>query len=247
MTNFPPDLPMSLQAYLAFVAACIALALIPGPVVTLVIANGLRHGTRAALTNIAGVQAGLDDRDRHRRGRPDHADGDHGLLVRLGAVCRRRLSGLARHQAGPLSRRRRQRRRAATAAARRVLPAGFSGAALEPESAGVLRRVHSAVHGHEQGSFLAGGAARLHLHGHGRDHRFDLRAAGRPRPDVLLGAADAAAVANLRRLHDRRRHLAGADPGALSAADFEPAAEGASNLTPSLGKHPCLICRGSSI
>src|SRR5260221_5075869 len=53
------DLPMSLQAYLAFVAACIALALIPGPVVTLVIANGLRHGTRAALTNIAGVQAGL--------------------------------------------------------------------------------------------------------------------------------------------------------------------------------------------
>ena len=50
---------MSLQAYLAFVVACIALALIPGPVVTLVIANGLRYGTRAALTNIAGVQAGL--------------------------------------------------------------------------------------------------------------------------------------------------------------------------------------------
>src|ERR1700721_186219 len=50
---------MSLQVYLAFVAACIALALLPGPVVTLVIANGLRHGTRAALTNIAGVQVGL--------------------------------------------------------------------------------------------------------------------------------------------------------------------------------------------
>src|SRR3978361_1292263 len=50
---------MSLQLYLAFVAACIALALLPGPVVTLVIANGLRYGTRAALTNIAGVQAGL--------------------------------------------------------------------------------------------------------------------------------------------------------------------------------------------
>jgi hypothetical protein len=44
--------PMSLQVYLAFVAACIALALLPGPVVTLVIANGLRHGTRAALTNL---------------------------------------------------------------------------------------------------------------------------------------------------------------------------------------------------
>src|SRR6476646_1548120 len=50
---------MSLTAYFAFVTACIALALIPGPVVTRVIANGLRHGTRAALTNIAGVQAGL--------------------------------------------------------------------------------------------------------------------------------------------------------------------------------------------
>src|SRR5947207_8957828 len=54
-----PGSPMSLQAYLAFVAACIALALLPGPVVTLVIANGLRHGTRAALINVAGAQAGL--------------------------------------------------------------------------------------------------------------------------------------------------------------------------------------------
>jgi threonine/homoserine/homoserine lactone efflux protein len=50
---------MSLQLYLAYIAACIALALLPGPIVTLVIANGLRHGTRAALTNIAGVQAAL--------------------------------------------------------------------------------------------------------------------------------------------------------------------------------------------
>ena len=37
---------MSMQAYLAFIAACIALALLPGPIVTLVIANGLRYGTR---------------------------------------------------------------------------------------------------------------------------------------------------------------------------------------------------------
>src|SRR4030088_3821823 len=50
---------MSLQVYLAFVVSCIALALLPGPVVPLVIANGLRHGTRAALINIAGVQVGL--------------------------------------------------------------------------------------------------------------------------------------------------------------------------------------------
>jgi threonine/homoserine/homoserine lactone efflux protein len=50
---------MSLQLYLAYIAACVGLALLPGPIVTLVIANGLRHGTRAALTNIAGVQAAL--------------------------------------------------------------------------------------------------------------------------------------------------------------------------------------------
>src|SRR5438552_15174801 len=50
---------MSLSVYLAFVAACLALALLPGPNVTLLIANGLRHGTRAALTNIAGSQPGF--------------------------------------------------------------------------------------------------------------------------------------------------------------------------------------------
>jgi threonine/homoserine/homoserine lactone efflux protein len=37
---------MLLQLYLTYVAACIALALLPGPNVTLVIANGLRYGTR---------------------------------------------------------------------------------------------------------------------------------------------------------------------------------------------------------
>src|SRR6185437_5670063 len=59
MTQSGSESPMSLQVYLAFVAACIALALLPGPMVTLVIANGLRHGTRAALINIAGAQLGL--------------------------------------------------------------------------------------------------------------------------------------------------------------------------------------------
>ena len=69
---------MSLQVYLAFVAACIALALLPGPVVTLVIANGLRHGTRAALTNILGVQAGLRAGaiDQRRAGAVPQAVGD---------------------------------------------------------------------------------------------------------------------------------------------------------------------------
>jgi threonine/homoserine/homoserine lactone efflux protein len=50
---------MSLQLYFAFVAACLVLAIVPGPIVTLLVANGLRHGTRAALINIAGAQVGL--------------------------------------------------------------------------------------------------------------------------------------------------------------------------------------------
>lgn len=50
---------MSLELYLAFVVACVALALLPGPNVTLIIANGLRHGARAGLLNILGAQVGL--------------------------------------------------------------------------------------------------------------------------------------------------------------------------------------------
>jgi threonine/homoserine/homoserine lactone efflux protein len=48
-----------LELYLAYVVACIALALLPGPNVTLLIANGLRHGTRAAMICLAGTQVGL--------------------------------------------------------------------------------------------------------------------------------------------------------------------------------------------
>ncbi len=50
---------MSLELYLTYVAACVLLAILPGPNVTLVIANGLRHGTRAAMLNIVGTQIGL--------------------------------------------------------------------------------------------------------------------------------------------------------------------------------------------
>jgi len=50
---------MSPELYLAYVAACIVVVIVPGPVVTLIIANSLSHGTRAGLTNIAGAQAGM--------------------------------------------------------------------------------------------------------------------------------------------------------------------------------------------
>lgn len=50
---------MSLNLYLAYVAACIVLVIVPGPTVTVIIANSLRYGTRAGLLNVAGTQLGL--------------------------------------------------------------------------------------------------------------------------------------------------------------------------------------------
>lgn len=50
---------MSLELYAAYVLACIVIILVPGPTVTLIIANSIRHGARAGLANVAGTQAGL--------------------------------------------------------------------------------------------------------------------------------------------------------------------------------------------
>ncbi len=50
---------MPLHLYLPYVVACIVLVIVPGPTVTLIIANSLRHGARAGLLNVAGTQIGL--------------------------------------------------------------------------------------------------------------------------------------------------------------------------------------------
>ncbi len=50
---------MSLNLYLAFLATCIVLIIVPGPTVTVIVANSLRYGTRAGLLNVAGTQLGL--------------------------------------------------------------------------------------------------------------------------------------------------------------------------------------------
>jgi threonine/homoserine/homoserine lactone efflux protein len=48
-----------LDLYLAYIAACFLIAIIPGPTVTVIVANSLAHGTRAGLLNVAGTQLGL--------------------------------------------------------------------------------------------------------------------------------------------------------------------------------------------
>ncbi|MBZ0218476.1 MAG: LysE family translocator [Fimbriimonadaceae bacterium] len=49
----------SLEIYLAFVLASFLVAIVPGPSVTVIIANSLAHGTRAGLLNVAGTQLGV--------------------------------------------------------------------------------------------------------------------------------------------------------------------------------------------
>jgi homoserine/homoserine lactone efflux protein len=50
---------MNVDAYLAYVAVCAVAVVIPGPTNALILANGLRHGVRAGLLNVAGTQVGV--------------------------------------------------------------------------------------------------------------------------------------------------------------------------------------------
>ena len=50
---------MPLSVYAAYLVACMVIILVPGPTVTLIVANSIRHGTRAGLANVAGTQAGI--------------------------------------------------------------------------------------------------------------------------------------------------------------------------------------------
>ncbi len=50
---------MTLESYIAFCAAAAALAFVPGPTVTVIIANSLRYGARAGMMNVVGTQAGF--------------------------------------------------------------------------------------------------------------------------------------------------------------------------------------------
>ena len=50
---------MSLEMYAAYLVACLIVVLVPGPTVTLILANSIRHGARAGLLNVLGTQVGL--------------------------------------------------------------------------------------------------------------------------------------------------------------------------------------------
>jgi homoserine/homoserine lactone efflux protein len=50
---------MSPELFLAYLVATIVIMVVPGPSVTLIIANSLRHGVRAGLLSVAGSQIGI--------------------------------------------------------------------------------------------------------------------------------------------------------------------------------------------
>ncbi len=50
---------LTIEVFLTYIAACIAVVIVPGPTITVIVANSLRHGARAGLLNIVGTQFGL--------------------------------------------------------------------------------------------------------------------------------------------------------------------------------------------
>lgn len=50
---------VTIDAYLGFCAASVILAAVPGPTVTVILANGLRYGVRAGMLNVLGTQGGV--------------------------------------------------------------------------------------------------------------------------------------------------------------------------------------------
>jgi len=50
---------MNFDTYFAYVAVCLVAVVIPGPTNALILANGMRHGVRAGLLNVAGNQVGV--------------------------------------------------------------------------------------------------------------------------------------------------------------------------------------------
>ena len=81
---------MSLEIYAAYVLACILIAIVPGPTVTVIVANSLAHGTRAGLLNVAGTQPRLPGCHRDARRAPQQAPRPAGFATWRRLAHRRR-------------------------------------------------------------------------------------------------------------------------------------------------------------
>ena len=202
---------MTLEIYLAYIAACFLIAIIPGPTVTVIIANSLAHGTRAGLLNVAGTQLGL------------------GLMMAILVVG---LSSVIAAMGWLFDWLR-------WAGAAYLIWIGWK-LLRSPDSSRATRRPHPTPRGgfllqgflvlmanpkallwfgafipqfvDPKGNYVAQIiAARPHRHGHRAGHRRRLRRAHRPRRRAPLAQARPPGLAPERHLPHRRRHLARPD------------------------------------
>ena len=156
---------MTLEAYIAFCLAAIAIVIVPGPTVTVVIANSLKYGQRAGLLNVAGTQAGLV---------VWMAVAILGLasaITFMGVwfdVIRIVGAGYLVWLGIKLVRSKGEILSASASAARRLFSAGFRRHPVQPEGASGLRRAHPAIHFTEWRLYKSAPAVGRDLHG-GRD------------------------------------------------------------------------------
>ena len=89
-------MPVDTELYIAFVVAASALVLMPGPIVTLVIANSLKHGMRTGVLTSVGANTGTSILITAGGFGLTGDDGGSRRSVRMGTLGRRCLSDLPR-------------------------------------------------------------------------------------------------------------------------------------------------------
>ena len=219
---------LPIEILLTYTLACIAVVIVPGPSVTVIIANSLRHGTRAGLWTDVGTQAGLAT-----------------MLIVLAAG----LSTIVNHMGWVFDWLRLigaayliwlgvKLFRGGGAVTSSTLPAvpgrngGESGSRFfwqgflvlwsNPEGAPVLRGVHSAIHRSRRIGTGTNPCPGLDLHRRRHDPGQRLGPGRRPRRPLAGRAAHADDGTDQRQFPDRRRALACPQPADLTEGPLPP-------------------------
>ena len=203
-------LGIPIELYAAYVLACTAVVIVPGPSVTVIIANSLRHG----------VKAGLLECRRHPGRTGDHAAdpghrtavhrGEHGTGVRHHQVDRCRLSDLAWRQIAPVRRHNGQRCRMYRAQTGRSSGRGCWWCLSNPKALfffGALIPQFLTAGGNALAQTLLAGR---HVHRGGHAAGLQLRPAGRRSRKMAVAHPGQGTGSGQRTVPDWWRHLAGA-------------------------------------
>ena len=174
--NDPRNDPMSLELYLAFVAATVILILIPGPNVALIVANSVAHGSRYGLLTVSGTSSAVVIQLLLTVAGMTTFLSVMAELVRMAALDRRRLSHLSRDPRLARAARRFDEGEAGAALGARDLFARLPRVAQQSEDASVLRRLLSAIRQRRGRSLDAARRARGDLLRHRRRARRHLGA-----------------------------------------------------------------------